>query len=109
MANPKKRKGDEGEREAAKVLTEATGFECTRTLSAGIPGDIGDLHGIPDTVCQVANWENASSACLQKPREVEQQRLNAKAKRAFSMVRFKGGIKNWRVVMTVEQFARFIK
>ena len=109
MANPKKRKGDAAEREAADILTEATGFECTRTLSAGIPGDIGDLHGIPDTVCQVANWNDRSAACLQKPREVEQQRLNAKAKRAFSMVRFRGGKNNWRVVMTVEQFARFIK
>jgi len=109
MTNKKKIKGDAAEREAAKVLTEALGYECTRTMSAGIPGDIGDIYGIPDTVCQVANWENASSACLQKPREVEQQRLNAKAKRALSMVRFRGGKDNWRVVMTVEQFARFIK
>ena len=109
MANSKKRKGDAGEREAAAILTEALGFECTRTLSAGIRGDIGDIHGIADTVCQVANWENASSACLQKPREVEQQMLNAKAKRAFTMVRFRGSKENWRIVMTVEQFARFIK
>ncbi len=109
MANPKKRKGDAAEREAAAILTEATGFECTRTMSAGIPGDIGDLHGIPDTVCQVADWSDKSAACLQKPREVEQQRLNAKAKRAFTMVRFRGGKENWRVVMTVEQFTRFIK
>ena len=109
MANPRKRKGDAAEREAAAILTEVTGFECTRTLSAGIPGDIGDIHGIADTVCQVANWNDRSAACLQKPREVELQRLNAKAKRAFTMVRFRGGKENWRVVMTVEQFARFIK
>tara|TARA_B100001093_G_scaffold428392_1_gene423196 strand:- start:171 stop:500 length:330 start_codon:yes stop_codon:yes gene_type:complete len=109
MTNKKKIKGDAAEREAADILTEALGYECTRTFCAGMAGDIGDIHGIPDTVCQVANWADRSAACLQKPREVEQQRLNAKAKRAFTMVRFRGGKNNWRVVMTVEQFARFIK
>ena len=50
MTNPQKRKGDKAEREAAELMTEVTGFECQRNLSAGIPGDVGDLHGIPNTV-----------------------------------------------------------
>ena len=41
MTNPKKRKGDKAEREAAELLTEVTGFDCQRNLSAGIPGDVG--------------------------------------------------------------------
>ena len=36
MSNPQKRKGDKAEREAAELLTEVTGFECQRNLSAGI-------------------------------------------------------------------------
>ena len=35
MTNPKKRKGDKAEREAAELLTEVTGFDCQRNLSAG--------------------------------------------------------------------------
>ena len=48
MSNPQKRKGDKAEREAAELLTEVTGFECQRNLSAGIPGDVGDIYGIPN-------------------------------------------------------------
>ena len=40
MTNPNKRKGDKAEREAAEVLTKATGFECKRNLAAGIPDDV---------------------------------------------------------------------
>ena len=72
--NPQKRKGDKAEREAAELLTEVTGFECQRNLSAGIPGDVGDIHGVPNCVIQVADWKDKSQACLVKPREVEVQR-----------------------------------
>jgi len=105
--NKQKNKGDKAEREAAELLTEVTGYECKRTLSAGIPDDVGDIVGIPDCVIQVANYANPSTACLKKPREVESQRENAKAKYAASMVRWRGG--NWRIVLTVEQFANLLK
>ena len=91
--NKQKNKGDKAEREAAELLTKVTGYECKRTLSAGIPDDVGDIVGIPDCVIQVANYANPSTACLKKPREVESQRENAKAKYAASMVRWRGG--NW--------------
>ena len=100
--NPNKRKGDKAEREAAELLTEVTCFECQRNLSAGIPGDVGDIHGVPNCVIQVADWKNKSQACLVKPREVETQRQNADVKFAASMVRFRGG--EMRVVLTPEQF-----
>ena len=105
--NKQKNKGDKAEREAAELLTKVTGYECKRTLSAGIPDDVGDIVGIPDCVIQVANYANPSTACLKKPREVESQRENAKAKYAASMVRWRGG--NWRVVLTVEQFNRLLQ
>ena len=99
-------KGDKGEREAAALLTEVTGYECKRTLSAGIPDDVGDIIGIPNTVVQVANYKDTSRACLVKPREAEEQRKNAGVDHAMTMVRWRGG--NWRVVLTVEQYARLI-
>ena len=46
--------------------------------------------------------------------KLEQQRINAKAEYAVTLVRYKKrpGCKhgdNWRVVMTIEQYARLIK
>ena len=69
--------------------------------------EVYDLVGIPNFAIQVADWQNKSAACLIKPREVEQQRINAGVDHAMTMVRFRGG--NWRVVMTVEQFAKLIR
>ena len=37
MTNPQKRKGDKAEHEAARLLSDVTGFSCQRNLSAGIP------------------------------------------------------------------------
>ena len=105
--NKNKTKGDKAEREAAELLTKVTGYECKRTLAAGIPDDVGDIIGIPDCVVQVANYKDTSTACLKKPREVESQRENAGAKYAASMVRWRGG--HWRVVLTVEQFNECLK
>ena len=102
MTNPQKRKGDKAEREAAELLTEVTGFSCQRNLSAGIPGDVGDIYGITNCVVQVCDWKDKSKACLVKPREVETQRENAGVDFVATMVRFRGG--NWRVVLTPEQF-----
>ena len=104
--NSQKNKGDQAEREAAELLSKATGYNVRRQLGAGRLDDIGDLDGIPDTIVQVANWTDKSKACLQKPREAEMQRWNAKAKYAASMIRWRGG--HWRLVMTIDQFARLL-
>ena len=102
MTNPQKRKGDKAEHEAARLLSNVTGFTCQRNLSAGIPGDVGDIYGIPNCVVQVADYKDKNRACLVKPREVETQRENAGMDFVATMVRFRGG--NWRVVLTPEQF-----
>jgi Holliday junction resolvase len=111
--NSNKIKGDKAEREACALLTEFTGYEVERRFGAGMENDKGDLVGIPDTVVQVCDLKNKSDAVLRKPREAEQQRLNAKVDHAITMVRFNKrlGCKegdNWRVVMTIEQYARLI-
>ena len=104
--NSNKIKGDKAEREACALLSEFTGYEVERRFGAGMENDKGDLVGIPNFAIQVADWQNKSAACLVKPREVEIQRKNAGVDHAMTMVRFRGG--NWRVVLTVEQFARLI-
>ena len=114
MTNKAKEKGDRAEREACIYLTAATGHTVERRFGAGAKLDKGDLVGIPETIVQVCDLQNKSDACLRKPREAEQQRLNAKVDHAITMVRFnkRPGCKegdNWRVVMTIEQYARLIK
>ena len=114
MTNKAKEKGDRAEREAALLLKKFTGYEVERRFGAGMEKDKGDLLGIPNTVLQVANWKDTNSAVLQKPREVEQQRINAKVKHAATLVRYKKMPRcaegdNWRVVLTIEQYARLIK
>ena len=112
--NPQKNKGDRAEREACIYLTAATGHTVERRFGAGQDKDKGDLVGIPNTVVQVCDYKNKSEAVLKKPREAEQQRINAGTKHAITMVRFnkRPGCAegdNWRVVMTIEQFARLIR
>ena len=111
--NPQKNKGDKAEREACIYLSKATSYEVERRFGAGIEKDKGDLTGIPNTVVQVTDMKNKSEAVLRKPREAEQQRINANSKHAITMVRFnkRPGCAegdNWRVVQTIEQFARLI-
>ena len=112
--NAQKNKGDRAEREACMYLTAATGYLIERRFGAGQDKDKGDLVGIPNTVVQVCDMKDKSEAVLRKPREAEQQRINAKAEYAVTLVRYKKrpGCKhgdNWRVVMTIEQYARLIK
>ena len=111
--NAQKNKGDRAEREACIYLTAATGHTIERRFGAGQDKDKGDLVGIPNTIVQVCDMKNKSEAVLRKPREAEQQRLNAKVDYAITMVRFnkRPGCAvgdNWRVVMTIEQYAKLI-
>ena len=112
--NPQKNKGDRAEREACIYLSKATNYEVERRFGAGMEKDKGDLIGIPNTVVQVCDLKDKSDAVLRKPREAEQQRINAKVDHAITMVRFnkRPGCAegdNWRVVMTIEQYARLTK
>jgi len=106
MANPSKAKGDRAELEAASLLTSLLGVLVRRKLGAGRADDTGDLDGVPGHVVQVASWADTSAAARIKPREAEQQRINANADHAVALVRFRGG--TWRVVLTVEQWAQYV-
>ncbi len=105
MSNPKKRKGDRAELEAAQLLTDLIGVPVRRRLGAGRTDDTGDLDGLHGYVVQVADWQDIASAVRIKPVEAEQQRINAGEFNALTLIRLRGG--QWRVVMTPEQLARF--
>lgn len=107
MTNPQKAKGDRAELEAAALLTEALGLPVRRKLGAGRSDDTGDLDGVPGHVVQVANWADTAAAARIKPAEAEQQRINAGADHAATLVRFRGG--RWRVVLTLEQWVRYLQ
>lgn len=106
MVNKKKRKGDAAEREAALLLCTISGHQCRRQLGAGRQDDVGDIDGIPNTVVQVAAWKDIARAVRVKPEEVAQQRINAGANYAFTMVKIRGG---WRIVLTPEQFEPYLR
>ena len=106
MANPQKAKGDRAELEAASMLTDLLSLPVRRKLGAGRIDDTGDLDGVPGHVVQVASWADTAAAARAKPPEAEQQRINAQADHAASLVRFRGG--TWRVVLTLEQWARYV-
>jgi hypothetical protein len=103
MTTPQKRKGDRAELEAAALLADLTGYPVRRKLGAGRQDDTGDLHGVPDTTIQVADWSDALRAVREKPVGAERQREAAGTTFAGTMVRLRGGV--WRVVLTPEQFA----
>lgn len=107
MANPNKRKGDTAERQAAQLLSDLLGVPVRRQLGAGRADDVGDLDGVPGHVVQVASWADAAAAARIKPPAAEQQRINAGADHAATLVRFRGG--TWRVVLTLEQWARYLE
>jgi hypothetical protein len=107
MPNPKKAKGDRAELEAAALLKQTLGLPVRRKLGAGRADDTGDLDGVPGHVVQVASWADTAAAARVKPPEAEQQRINANATHAATLVRFRGG--TWRVVLTLEQWARYVE
>lgn len=107
MTSPQKRKGDAAELEIARILHDLTGWPVRRKLGAGRTDDEGDLEGIPDTVVQVANWADVTRAIRQKPVEAEQQRANAGATFAVTLIRLRGGM--WRAVLTPEQLATWMR
>lgn len=88
------------------MLANLLGVPVRRKLGAGRIDDTGDLDGVPGHVVQVANWADTAAAARVKPAEAEQQRRNANATHAATLVRFRGG--TWRVVLTPEQWARYL-
>lgn len=107
MTGREKRKGDRAELEIAKLLADQLGLNVKRKLGAGRQEDTGDLHGIPNTVAQVAFWDDALRAVREKPVACERQQLNDGATFGVSFIRTQRGI--WRAVMTVDQWATYAR
>lgn len=97
--------------EVQGLLRELLGVPARRMLGAGRKDDVGDIAGVPNTVIQVANYANITTAVREKPLECEEQRLRAWRAQpdphelyfGATFVRLHGG--EYRVVLTVEQWA----
>ncbi len=109
--HPAKRKGDGAERQAAELISRLLGLPVRRRLGAGrtnaAGGDVGDLEGVPDHAIQVASWADVAAAARIKPPEAQQQASHAGVPFAATWVRFRGG--TWRVVLTPEQWAAYVR
>jgi hypothetical protein len=118
-----KRKGDKAELEVQGLLRDLLGVSARRALGAGRKDDVGDIHGVPNTVIQVVNWPKATlRAIREKPLECEEQRQRSidraqwrdassfvselvPCQFAATFVRLRGG--EYRVVLTPEQWATY--
>lgn len=103
MANTAKRKGDKAELEVQGLLRDLLGVPARRALGAGRLDDVGDIHGVPDTAIQVANYADLSRAVREKLPTVEHQRVNAGATHGALFARRPGGA--YIVVLTPESWA----
>jgi hypothetical protein len=102
-----KRKGDQGEREAAALIENLIGVSVRRKLGAGRLDDEGDLDGVPNTTVQVVSRStDVVAVCVvAKPEQVDRQARHAGTTFAATFVRIRGG--TWRVVLTPEQWATY--
>lgn len=103
MANSAKAKGDRAELEVQGILRELLGVPARRALGAGRLDDIGDIHGVPDTVIQVVNYKDIARGIREKVPESERQREIAGADFAATFVRLPGG--KYVVVQSPAQWA----
>lgn len=104
MTNPQKRKGDQAELEVQGILRDLLGYFVRRALGAGRKDDQGDIHGLPDTVIQVANYASLDRAVREKLPTLERQMGNADALHGALWCRRRGG--TFVVVLTPELWCR---
>lgn len=107
VTGAEKRKGDARERQAAAAIDDLLGVPARRMLGAGRADDVGDIHGVPMTVIQVADWRDALRAVWEKPIEAETQRANAGAVFAASWIWLPR--RGFRVSLTPEQWATYAR
>ena len=107
MANPKKQKGDQAERDAAGLIHDLTGWPARRKLGAGRLDDIGDIDGVTDTTIQVVNYKDITRALAEKVPESERQQARAGTTFGCTFVRRRGG--DFYVVMTPAQWATYAR
>jgi hypothetical protein len=102
MANPQKARGDRAELEVQALFRDHLGVFARRALGAGRKDDVGDIHGVPNTVIQVANYQDLARAVREKLPELERQQHNARADFGALFCRRRGG--EYVVVMTPAQW-----
>lgn len=105
MTHPSKAKGDRAELEVQALLRDLLGVPARRALGAGRLDDVGDIHGVPDTVIQVANYADLATAMRLKVEACVDQQHRAGATFGATFIRRRGG--SYVVAMTPEQFATF--
>ena len=103
MTNAAKAKGDRAELEVQALLRDLLGVPARRALGAGRIDDVGDIHGVPQTVIQVASYSDVGRAIREKLPEVERQRKVAGVPFAATFVRRPGG--RYVVCLSPEQWA----
>lgn len=103
MTSPQKRRGDKAELDVQTLLRNLLDVPARRALGAGRLDDVGDIHGIPDTIIQVAAYQDLARAVREKLPTLEPQRANAGAAHAALFVRRRGG--RFVVVLTPELWA----
>ena len=102
MSNPRKNKGDAGERELAHKLTDLLGTLVRRKLGAGRADDTGDLDGLACAV-QVKNYADVLRAIREGLAAINEQTANAAAPYGVVFVRRRGG--EWIAVMSLDMWA----
>ena len=102
MSNPQKRKGDRAELEVQAMFQDQLGVPARRALGAGRKDDIGDIHGVPNTCIQVANYASLDRAVREKLSAVERQQVNGGMDFGALFCRRRGG--QFVVVMTPAMF-----
>lgn len=107
MTGAAKAKGDRAEREVAELIHNLTGHPVRRALGAGRQDDIGDIHGLPDTVIQVANYTDLARASREKVPACEAQQLRAGATFGATFLRRPG--KRYVVVLSPDQWATYYR
>lgn len=98
MINSKK-KGNAGERELAKILTDTYGFECRRTQQfCGKGGESADIVGLPFIHCEVKRVEklNIDDALEQATRDCKEGRI--------PVVFHRKNNKKWKATLDLDMF-----
>lgn len=106
MPNANKRRGDRAELEVQAILQDNLGVG-RRALGAGRKDDLGDIHGVPNTVIQVANYQDLARAVREKLPELEAQQARAGAPYAALWVRRPGG--RWVVCQTPTMWMNMLR
>ena len=107
MTGPGKRKGNRAELEAQGLIRDLTGWPARRKLGAGRADDVGDIDNVPDTVIQVANYQDIARAIREKVPACVEQQERAGATFGATFVRRRGG--GFVVVLTPEQWAVYAR